>query len=159
MLKQLVNFTVSQASVNCIVIQSPLIIIRKIKSKKWSLFLTRMHSSRMRTARFSAGWDTQLHAGIHPLPVDRMPDTCLWKHYLPATTVAGGNYILIIKFAQSLELSLINNTVYSSKILWFFAFRINRGWPVLAISINWARPIEFSHETQSWQCCHFCIAL
>ena len=25
----------------------------------------------------------QVHAGIHPLPpVDRMTDTCLWKHYL-----------------------------------------------------------------------------
>ena len=26
-----------------------------------------------------------------PPPVDRIFDTCLWKHYLPATTVAGGN--------------------------------------------------------------------
>ena len=44
--------------------------------------------------------------GVHPLdpeahpqpwimrqkpPVDRRNDTRLWKHYLPATTVAGGN--------------------------------------------------------------------
>ena len=36
-------------------------------------------------------WDThlpaQLYAGIHP-PMDRMNDTLLRKHYLPATTVA-----------------------------------------------------------------------
>ena len=31
---------------------------------------------------------TPLH---HTLSVDRMTDTRLWKHYLPATTVAGGN--------------------------------------------------------------------
>ena len=27
----------------------------------------------------------------HPPPVDRILDTCLWKHYLPATTVADDN--------------------------------------------------------------------
>ena len=32
-----------------------------------------------------ACWDT------HPLPLDRILDTRLWKHYLPATTVACGN--------------------------------------------------------------------
>ena len=77
----------------------------------------RMHSSRMRTTRFSGhlggggGWGAvcprgeclpsgggvytpcPLHAGIHkpPPPVDRIINTRLWKHYLPATTVAGGN--------------------------------------------------------------------
>ena len=39
-------------------------------------------------------WDThhpaQVHAGIHPLP---WTDRCLWKHYLPATSFAGGNYV------------------------------------------------------------------
>ena len=32
-----------------------------------------------------------LHPGIHP-PMDRRNSTCLWKHYLPVTTVAGGKY-------------------------------------------------------------------
>ena len=30
--------------------------------------------------------------GCTPLPVDRLLDTRLWKHYLSATTVADGNY-------------------------------------------------------------------
>ena len=37
-----------------------------------------------------------MHSGkptLAPPPVNRRNDTCLWKHYLPATTVAGGNYI------------------------------------------------------------------
>ena len=30
----------------------------------------------------------------NPPPPDRILDTCLWKHYLPATTVARGNYLI-----------------------------------------------------------------
>ena len=26
-------------------------------------------------------------------PIDRILDTCLWKHYFPATTVVGGNNV------------------------------------------------------------------
>ena len=29
-----------------------------------------------------------------PHPLDRILDTCLWKHYLPSTTVAGGKNAL-----------------------------------------------------------------
>ena len=41
------------------------------------------------------GWSTSLfplYAGIHPPhpPVDRMNNSRLWKHYLPATSFAGG---------------------------------------------------------------------
>ena len=47
----------------------------------------------------NACWNTdplpaQMHAGIHiphSHPVDKMTDTRLWKHYLPATSFVGGN--------------------------------------------------------------------
>ena len=31
-----------------------------------------------------------MHLGRHPPPVDRILDTCLWKHYLSATSFADG---------------------------------------------------------------------
>ena len=60
--------------------------------------ITRMHSSRMRTVRCSGrfvGGRGGLPRGVCPRgwcsTVDRILDTCLWKHYLSATTVADGN--------------------------------------------------------------------
>ena len=38
--------------------------------------------------------------GYIPPPVDRILDTCLWKYYLPATTVAGGNKYWIFAVAD-----------------------------------------------------------
>ena len=76
---------------------------------------TRMHSSRMRTTHLltvsrSAQWGICLgvvclggasaQGDVCPMacwdtppPVDRILDTRLWKHYHPATTVPGGNYM------------------------------------------------------------------
>ena len=76
---------------------------------------TRMHSSRMPTARSLTAsrcfrgegmcdWGVCVPGGMHTeeacmtwqgmlwytCPVERIPDTHLWKHYLPATTAAGG---------------------------------------------------------------------
>ena len=41
---------------------------------------------RMRTSPLDAD-----HPWLQSPPVDRRNDTCLWKHYVPATTDAGGN--------------------------------------------------------------------
>ena len=57
---------------------------------------TRKHSSTMRTVRCSGHHggrvSAPVHAGIHP-PVNRILDTHLWKHYLPANTVADGKKV------------------------------------------------------------------
>ena len=37
-----------------------------------------------------------VRANHAPFPVDRILDTRLWKHYLPATTVAGDKYVSFI---------------------------------------------------------------
>ena len=92
-------------------------------SFKWNI--TRMHSSKMRTVlssgRLGGGCMPRVGVclGVHPrgclprggcvclgrrclpgdvyLPplVDRILDTCLWKHYLSATSFADGKYISI----------------------------------------------------------------
>ena len=69
----------------------------------------RKHSSRMRTTHFgghhwmSASWGVP-SGGVSSIPtprrdlgpgissVDRITDRHLWKHYLPATSLAGGKY-------------------------------------------------------------------
>ena len=91
----------------------------RLLQSKWNmaelLHSTRMYSSRMRNVHCSVrrrrgglpGGDVchtppcpvlgytprPVHAGIHPLPVDKILYTRLWwKHYLSATTVTDGNY-------------------------------------------------------------------
>ena len=58
----------------------------------WS---TRKHSSRMRVVRFCGSWGVSSGRygprGVQPYPRCGRIDTCLWKHYLPATSLAGGN--------------------------------------------------------------------
>ena len=64
---------------------------------------TRMHSSRMPTVRCS-GHLWGVCPGVclpwgctpPPPPVDRILDTRLWKHYLPATTVADGKNSVVL---------------------------------------------------------------
>ena len=60
-------------------------------------FRTRKHSSRMRIAR----WLPHMFRWP-PLGVDTILDTCLWKHYLPQTSFAGGNNINNMKLPQFL---------------------------------------------------------
>ena len=81
---------------------------------------TRMHSSTMRTARsLTASRNICGWGGVaacpgegHTCPPDRILDTRLWKHYLPATSVAGGKNAVentitnITNFVQSGENSI-----------------------------------------------------
>ena len=82
--------------------------------------LTRMHSSRMPTTRSltpsrcirrgGGGAEGMRARGMcmpgarHSLTVDRILDTRLWKHYLPATTVAGGKNTKAVKNDRPLSL-------------------------------------------------------
>ena len=65
----------------------PAITVVDLK-EKW----TRMHSSRMRTARFG-GRHWLCWGGVHPLLPHPLPkymlDKHLWKYYLPATSFVG----------------------------------------------------------------------
>ena len=95
--------------------------------------LTRMHSSRMRTVHCSGrlgggrclpggclpggaclgdvcwGVSAQvgcLPGGVHLPSVDRILDTCLWKHYLSATTVADGKKLTSNRGAHNHTINL-----------------------------------------------------
>ena len=43
------------------------------------------------------GVSVPVHAGIHPLPVDRILDTHLRKHYLSTISFANGNNELLLR--------------------------------------------------------------
>ena len=68
----------------------------------------------MRTARLLTGGGGSFMAppGQHLTPVDRMTDTYLWKHYLTATTVAGGS-----KFTDLRRIIKDTNVNFVSKYL------------------------------------------
>ena len=54
----------------------------------------------------------------HPLPCEQI-DKHLWKHYLPATTVAGGNYSLLSKYLGIRKsLYLVINLYAQTKFLY-----------------------------------------
>ena len=65
-------------------------------------------------------WDQRY---LPPPPMKRMTDRCLWKHYLPATTVLGGNNKLVLMCYEG----------QSRNIIKCYCQRVNCSFPIYVV--------------------------
>ena len=110
---------------------------------------------------------TIIHAYLqYTLPATHTPcgqnDICFWKHYLPATSFAGGNDTKMLIYnikLTAVSCQLISN---SRMIFWYqdlvHSIPFNSIADTLAASFSELADnlFEFSRNTQSWQHWHLC---
>ena len=130
-----------------------------------------MYSSRMRTAHFNGhlgvgviclwvwGWLSLGLGDVHPPgqtppahcilgytypppPPDRILDTCLWKHYLPATTFEGSNH------NRYFGCPIIYTDLYSQ--YYFVLWHLNNAWYKQAHSVIRAQYLAIIASNVVW---------
>ena len=86
---------------------------------------------------------TYVHAGIHTLPsVDRMNDTCLWKHYLPRYAVGKISHAPHI-VVDDVICNTRNRAKFRHKVACFYIFSMNDFWNDIVVNGSiWIQPVH-----------------